>query len=153
MTCKTSYQNLIRWRIRLLWLALTAMLVFMVYIGETGRRDSRVITGIAYNLGNLLYWAGLICIIARIVINRKLLHDRLRLKAQQLREWDEGRQHLHRMSGGWVMDAMLVVSYIAAVTASCYDNAAFYAAFGLLAAAALLKVGAHLAYSRGWLRT
>ena len=56
------------------------------------------------------------------------------------------------MSGGWVMDAMLAIAYIAAVTASCYDNAAFYAAFGLLIAAALLKAGAYLAYSRGWLR-
>lgn len=152
MTSNTSYPKIIQRRIRLLWLALIAMLVFMVYIGETGRRDSRVITGIAYDWGNLLYWAGLICIIARIVINRKLLKDRLRLKAQQLREWDEGRQHLHRMSGGWVMDAMLAVSYVAAVTASCYDNVAFYAAFGLLVVAALLKAGAYLAYSRGWLR-
>lgn len=151
MTCKMSYQNVIRWRIRFLWLALIAMLVFMVFIGETGRRDSRIVTGIAYDWGNLLYWAGLIFIIARIVINRKLLKDRLRMKERQLREWDEGRQYLHRMSGGFVMDAMLAVSYIAAVTASCYNNEAFYAAFGLLACAALLKGGAYLAYSKGWI--
>ena len=59
MTSKMSYPKILQWRIRSLWLALIAMLIFMVYIGETGRRDSRVITGIAYNLGNLLYWAGL----------------------------------------------------------------------------------------------
>lgn len=151
MTCKMNYQNVIRWRIRFLWLALIAMLVFMVFIGETGRRDSRIVTGIAYDWGNLLYWAGLIFIIARIVINRKLLKDRLRMKERQLREWDEGRQYLHRISGGFVMDAMLAVSYIAAVTASCYNNEAFYAAFGLLACAALLKGGAYLAYSKGWI--
>lgn len=151
MTCKMNYQNVIRWRIRFLWLALIAMLVFMVFIGETGRRDSRIVTGIAYDWGNLLYWAGLIFIIARLVINRKLLKDRLRMKERQLREWDEGRQYLHRMSGGFVMDAMLAVSYIAAVTASCYNNEAFYAAFGLLACAALLKGGAYLAYSKGWI--
>lgn len=151
MTFNTSYPKIIQRRIRLLWLALIAMLIFMVYIGETGRRDSRIVTGIAYRSGGLLYWAGLICIIWRLVHNKKLLKDRLRLKAQQLQELDERNQHLHRMSGGWVMDAMLVIAYIAAVAASCYDNRAFYAAFGLLACAALLKGSAYLAYSRGWI--
>lgn len=151
MTFNTSYPKIIQRRIRLLWLALIAVLIFMVYIGETGARDSRIVTGIAYRSGGLLYWAGLIFIIARLVINRKLLKDRLRMKERQLREWDEGRQYLHRMSGGFVMDAMLAVSYIAAVTASCYNNEAFYAAFGLLACAALLKGGAYLAYSKGWI--
>lgn len=150
MTSKRSYPKIIQWRIRLLWLALAAMLIFMVIIGELGRRDSRIITGIAYNWGNLLYWAGLLCIIWRLVHNKKLLKDRLRLKAQQLHELDERNQYLHRMSGGWVMDVMLIAAYMAAVTASCYDNKAFYAAFGLLVVAALLKCGAYLAYSKGW---
>ena len=152
MTCKTSYQNVIRWRIRLLWLALIATLVFMVVIGEIGAHSSRVVTGFAYSGGSLLYWAGLIYIIARLIINKKLLQDRLRLKAQQLREWDEGTRHLHQMSGGWVMDVMLVMAYIAAVAASCWSNEAFYASFGLLFVAALLKGGAYLAYDKGWMK-
>ncbi len=152
MTCKMSYTNAIKWRIRFLWLALIAMLAFMVYIGETGARDSRVITGMAYECGNFLYWLGLFYIIGRIIINKKLLTDRLRLKEQQLRERDEWRQHLHRMSGGWVMDAMLVIAYIATVTTSCYDNKAFYAAFGLLVVAALLKLIAEIGYGKGWFK-
>lgn len=151
MICNMPYTKQIRWRIRLLWLALIGMLIFMVTIGEMGLRDSRVITGFAYTCGNLMFWGGMIFVIARIVINRKLLRDRLRLKEQQLRERDERNQHLHRMSGGWVMDAMLAIAYVAAVAASCVDMAAFWAAFGLLVCAAALKAGAYLAYSKGWL--
>ena len=152
MICKKPYTRIIQWRIRFLWLALIAMLIFMVVIGEMGLRSSKVITGFAYDCGNFLYWCGLFCIIGRIVINKKLLKDRLRLKEQQLREFDERNQYLHRMSGGWVMDAMLVLCYIAAVAASCCDNEAFYAAFGLLVAAALLKGGAEIAYGKGWIQ-
>lgn len=152
MTCKMNYARLIKWRIRLLWLAFIAMLIFMVIIGEIGARDSRIVTGLAYTLGGQMYWFGLIYVIVRLVINKKLLKDRLRLKEQQLRERDERNQHLHRMSGGWVMDVMLVISYLAAVAASCWSNEAFYAAFGLLVIAALLKFFAVLAYGKGWLK-
>lgn len=152
MTCKKSYTKIIQRRIRLLWVALAGMLVFMVVIGELGLRSSKVITGFAYDCGNFLYWFGLFYIIGRIIINKKLLKDRLRLKEQQLRERDEWRQYLHRMSGGWVMDAMLVLGYIAAVAASCYSNETFYVAFGLLVAAALLKLAAEISYGKGWLK-
>lgn len=153
MTCKLTYTKIIQWRIRLLWLALAVMLAIMVIVGETGGRDSRTMSYFTARGGNGLYWGGLIYVIIRIVMNKKLLKDRLLLKEKQLRERDERNQHLHRMSGGWVMDALLVVSYVAAVVTSCYDNEAFYAAYGLLAAAVLLKSGAYLAYSRGWLTT
>ena len=131
--------------------ALVAMLVFMVVIGELGLRSSRVITGFAYECGSFLYWRGLFYIIGRIIINKRLLKDRLRMKEQQLRERDEWRQYLHRMSGGWVMDTMLALAYIAAVTASCCDNKAFYTAFALLTAAALLKLIAEIGYGKGWI--
>ena len=153
MTSKKPYTKIIQGRIRLLWLALVAMLVFMVVIGELGLRNSQVITGFAYDCGNFLYWCGLFYIIGRIIINKKLLKDRLRLKEQQLRERDEWRQYLHRMSGGWVMDTMLALAYIAAVTASCCDNKAFYTAFALLTAAALLKLIAEIGYGKGWIHT
>lgn len=152
MTCKTSYTKKIQWRIRLLWLALAAMLVFMVVIGELGLHSSKVITGFAYTAGNFLYWLGLFYIIGRIIINRKLLKDRLRLKEQQRHERDERNQYLHRMSGGWVMDVMLVLCYIAAVAGSCWSNETFYVAFGLLVCAALLKLAAEIAYGKGWLK-
>lgn len=152
MTCKMPYTKQIKWRIRLLWAALIGMLIFMVAIGELGLHSSKVVTGFAYTGGSLLYWMGLICIIGRLIINRKLLKDRLRLKEQQLRERDERNQHLHRMSGGWVMDAMLVLCYIAAIAASCHSNETFYVAFGLLIAAALLKLAAEIAYGKGWLK-
>lgn len=152
MTCKMNYPKIIQWRIRFLWLALIGMLIFMVVVGEFGARDSRIVTGFAYKWGGLLYWVGLFYIIGRIIINKKLLKDRLRLKEQQRRERDEWRQYLHRMSGGWVMDVMLVISYLAAVAASCWSNEAFYAAFGLLVIAALLKLITEVAYGKGWLK-
>ena len=152
MTCKKPYTKIIQRRIHLLWLALFGMLVFMVVIGVLGLRSSKVITGFAYDCGNFLYWCGLFYIIGRIIINKKLLKDRLRLKEQQLRERDEWRQHLHRMSGGWVMDTMLALCYIAAVAASCWSNETFYVAFGLLVCAALLKAAAEIAYGKGWIK-
>ena len=151
MTCKTNYTSIIRRRIRLLWLGLIAMLIFMVVIGEMGLHSSKVVTGFAYEGGSFLYWLGLFYIIGRIIIIKKLLRDRLRLKEQQLREWDERNQYLHRMSGGWVMDVMLTLCYIAAVAGSCWSNDAFYVAFALLVCAALLKLGAEIAYGKGWL--
>ena len=117
MTCKMSYTKKIQWRIRLLWLAVFGMLIFMVVIGELGLHSSKVVTGFAYTWGSVLYWIGLFYAIGRIIINKKLLKDRLLLKEQQLRERDERNQYLHRMSGGWVMDAMLVLCYLATVVA------------------------------------
>jgi len=152
MTSKQPYTHIIKWRIRLLWLAVVGMLIFMVLIGELGLRSSRVVTGFAYDCGNFLYWCGLFYLIGRIILNHKLLKDRLRLKEQKLRELDERNQYLHRMSGGWVMDAMLALCYIAAVVTSCWSNETFYVAFGLLVAAALLKLIAEIAYGKGWLK-
>ena len=152
MTCKKPYTRIIQQRIHCLWLALIAMLIFMVLIGELGLRSSKIITGFAYDCGNFLYWCGLFYIVSRIIINNKLLKDRLRLKEQQRRELDERNQYLHRMSGGWVMDVMLALCYTAAVAASCWSNETFYVAFGLLVAAALLKLIAEVAYGKGWLK-
>ena len=152
MTSKQPYTQIIKWRIRLLWLALAAMLVFMVVIGELGLRSSRIMSDFTARTSNVFYWWGMLWIIFRIVMNKKLLKDRLHLKEQQLRERDEWRQHLHRMSGGWVMDVFLVIGWVASIAASCYSNEAFYAAYGLLFIAALLKGGAYLAYDKGWLR-
>ena len=152
MTFNMPYAKVIQWRIRLLWLALTAMLVFMVVIGELGLRSSRVMSDFTARTSNVFYWWGMIYIIVRIVMNKKLLKDRLRLKEQQLRERDEWRQHLHRMSGGYVMDVFLVIGWIASIAASCYSNEAFYTAYGLLFIAALLKGGAWLAFSKGWIK-
>ena len=111
------------------------------------------VTGFAYTGGDLLYWTGLFYIIGRIIINCKLLKDRQRLKEQQRRERDERNQYLHRMSGGYVMDVFLVIGWIASIAASCYSNEAFYAAYGLLFIAALLKGGAYLAFYKGWFHT
>ena len=152
MTSKHSFTKTIQWRIRILWGLLAILLVIMVVAGETGGRDSRFMTEFTARDGYILYWWGMIWIIIRIVRNKKLLKDRLRMKEQQLRERDEWRQHLHRMSGGWVMDAFLVTAWLAAVVASCYSNEAFYAAYGLLVIAALLKGGAYLAYYKGWIK-
>ena len=153
MTSNMPYTKVIRWRIRLLWLALVAMLVFMVVIGELGLRSSRVMSDFTARTSNVFYWWGMLYIIFRIMMNKKLLKDRLRLKEQQLRERDEWRQHLHRMSGGYVMDVFLVIGWIASIAASCYSNEAFYAAYGLLFIAALLKGGAYLAFYKGWFHT
>ena len=153
MKYNLTYPQQIKWRIRLLWAALAAMLILMVVIGEMGLRDSRVVTGYAYTCSNQMFWGGMIYIVARIIINKRRLQDRQKLKAQQLRERDERNQYLHRMSGGCAMDAMLLITYVASVIAGCFSNAAFYTAASLLLCAVLLKSAAYLAYSHAFART
>ena len=44
---KLSYTDKIKWRIRILWMVLAAMLVYMVTVAELGGGDSRIMTGLA----------------------------------------------------------------------------------------------------------
>ncbi|MBQ8555298.1 MAG: hypothetical protein IJ438_05420 [Clostridia bacterium] len=143
MTCKLTYTAQIKWRIRILWGVIIALLIFIVVVGETGG-DSRMMTPLAELMSRILVFGGLIAAGAGIHRSKKLLRNRLLLREQQLRERDERNQYLHRMSGDWVMDAMLILLYGATMTASLYNMDAFHMACGLLFAALALKVGAYL---------
>ena len=58
--CKLSYEEVIRWRIRLLWALIVAILVYMVVISELGGGDSRVMTRLADFASDVILFGGII---------------------------------------------------------------------------------------------
>ena len=145
---RSSYSDKIKWRIRILWITLAAMLIYIVVVGETGGGDSRIMTDLADIVSKVIIFGGIIYVASRIVHNKKLLKNRLILKDQLLKETDERNQYLHDKSGGDVVDILLIVLLFVTATASLYNMTAFYVSFGILITAILLKAGAYLFYSR-----
>ena len=148
-----SYSSLIRWRIRLLYLLLTFMLVYMVVVSELGGGDSRVMNNLAQNFSRLVFFGGMAYVISRIVHNKKLLQNRLLLKEQMLTEQDERNLYLHDKSGGIVLDILMAcVLFITLIeldtlTASLFHMVVFYACLGILILAIILKAAAYYYYS------
>lgn len=143
-----NYSEKIRWRIRISWVILLLMIVYMIVVAELGGGDSRIVTDLADMVGDIIFFGGIIYVISRIIHNRKLLKNRLLLKEQHLTEQDERNQYLHDKSGGTVMDILMPILLFVTVTTSLFNMAAFYTALTILAAAVLLKAGAYLFYSR-----
>lgn len=142
------YTQQLRWRIRLQWAGIILLLALMVIVGETGGGDSRFITRLADSTSTLLFFGGIAYLGVRIHLNKKTLADRLLLREKALTEQDERNRSLHLRSGGFVMDAMLLVLYMTTMLTGMYSMAAFNTAFGLLLAAIALKAGAFWLCSR-----
>lgn len=142
------YTQQLRWRIRLQWAGIVLLLALMVIVGETGGGDSRFITQLADTTSTLLFFGGIAFLGVRIYLNKKTLADRLRLREKALTEQDERNRSLHLRSGGFVMDAMLLVLYTTTMLTGMYSMAAFHTAFGLFLAAIALKAGAYWLCSR-----
>ncbi len=143
-----NFETKIKWRIRILYLLLIAMLAYMVVIAELGGGDSRIMTQLANTFCRIVFFGGMVYVISRIVHNKKLLGNRLLRKEQMLRETDERNRYLHDKSGGFVLDILLACLLFITLTASLFDMTAFYVSFSILAIAAILKAGAYLCYSR-----
>lgn len=147
--CKDmDYGTQIKWRIRILYLLLIAMLAYMVAIGELGGGDSRIMTRLANMFSRIVFFGGMVYVISRIAHNKKLLRNRLLRKEQMLEETDERNRYLHDKSGGIVMDILLACLLFITLTASLFDMTAFYVSFAILGVALVLKAGAYLCYSR-----
>ncbi|HIY62709.1 MAG TPA: hypothetical protein H9730_04375 [Candidatus Mediterraneibacter stercoripullorum] len=143
-----NYSEKIRWRIRISWMILILMIIYMIVVAELGGGDSRIVTDLADMVGDIIFFGGIIYVISRIIHNRKLLKNRMLLKEQHLSEQDERNQYLHDKSGGTVMDILMLILLLVTVTASLFNMAAFYTALTILIAAVLLKTGSYLFYSR-----
>jgi len=148
MKSKSRYERTLRRRVWIVRGILALMVVYMIVVGETGGGDSRMQTALAAQVSRLLFFGSGIALCVYLWKLKRLLKDRLLRKAQQMKETDERNQMLYDKSGGWVMDAMLVMLMFATITASMYSMPAFYACYPLLVAAALIKGGAYLYYSR-----
>lgn len=143
-----TFVQIVRWRIRLGWAALAAMLVYMVVVTELGGGDSRTMSDLASSVSRILFFGGMAAVGVRIHRNRKLLRDAGLRREQFVRERDERNRYLHDKSGGAVLDALLLCVWFVTVTCALFDNAAFAASLAILVTALALKGAAYLAYSR-----
>ena len=141
------YTGKIKWRIRILWIALVVMLIYIIIVGETGGGDSRIMTDMADNVSRIIIFGGIIYITVRIIHNKKLLKNRLLLKDQLLKEHDERNQYLHDKSGGAILDILLLILLFITATTALYNMIAFYISFSILVVTIFLKTGAYLFYS------
>lgn len=135
------FTDKIRWRIRLLRLTAIAMLVYMIVIGELGGGDSRMMTPLATNVSNFIFFGGFFYVLHRIRVNKKLLINPFKLEQQMLQELDERNRYLHDKSGGIVLDILLLILLFTTVTAAMFNMAAFYTAVSITGAAIALKLG------------
>ncbi len=142
-TEKRRYTERIRWRIRWLWCAIAAMMVYMVAVGELGGGDPRVLPEMARTVSDLMFFGGLAFLIWRLVRNRRLLRDRELRKEQFCQEQDERNRFLHNQSGGIVLDFLLAALFIATMTAGMFSTDGFYMAAFLLILAVVLKGAAY----------
>ncbi|HIR47883.1 MAG TPA: hypothetical protein IAB89_09565 [Candidatus Caccousia avicola] len=143
-----AYTKTIRLRIWGCWTAIVLMTAYMIVLVELGGGDSRMMTRTADFVTDLLYFGGIIFLGVRIHANKKLLKNRLLLREQQEAERDERTHFLHDKSGGFPMDALLLVTAIVVFGTGLFNMAAFYTSFGLLCAAIVLKAGSYLYYDR-----
>lgn len=143
-----SHRDKVRWKVRLLWLLIAAMMAYMVLIAETGGGDSRIQTKLAADFSRIVFFGGLGVVIWRLIHNKKLLKDRLLLRQDAAKARDERQQYLHDKSGGMVVDVLLVCLLVMALTASMYNMPAFYMAYAALLLTAAVKAGAWLIYNR-----
>ena len=142
-----SHRDKVRWKVRLLWALIVVMLAYMVVIGETGG-DSRIMTPWAKQFSHIVFFGGLSVVIWRLVYNKRLLKDRLRMKQDAAQKRDERQQYLHDKSGGVAMDALLVCLLFLAMTEAFYNMSAFYMAFATLLLTAGIKALTWCVYNR-----
>lgn len=138
------YSRRLIWRNRGLRALLVLMLAYMVFIGEMGLGDSRIMSSMASRVSRLIFFGGMAWVLWKIHCNKRLLANKLEMQEQLLLEQDERNRRLHEKTGGAVWDAMFICLLFATLTASLTNMAAFYTAFALLVAALVLKLIAYL---------
>ena len=85
-TGSKPYVDVIRLRIRLLWLLVAAMIAYVAVVVLFGGGDSRVMNDSAETMYRVIYFGGLVYVGWRIYANKKLLKDRLLRKEQLQKE-------------------------------------------------------------------
>lgn len=140
------YSRRLVWRNRGLRSLLVLMLAYMVFIGEMGLGDSRLMSSLAGKVSRTIFFGGMAWVLWKLHHNKRILADKRQMQEQLLQEQDERSRRLHEKTGGVVWDAMFVCLLFVTLTTSLTNMAAFYTAFALLAAALALKLGAYLSY-------
>lgn len=135
-----------KWRIRMLWAILVLMILYMVFMGEWGFGDSRIMTPLAQRISKLIFFGGFAWAIYRIGYHKRLLKNHTLLVEQHLEHQDERRQFLHDKSGGLVVDVLLAILLFTTCTAALINMPAFYLSFGILICTIALKAICYAVY-------
>lgn len=141
-----NYTKKIHLRIKMSYVLLVFMLIYMVIMGELGG-DSRIMTNLANFISDCIFFGGIIYIIARIVHNKKLLKNRILLKEQLQNEQDERNQYIHDKSGGLAVDLLLIMELFVTMTTALLNMPAFYTSLVILLVTLFLKAGLYFFYS------
>lgn len=141
-----NYTKKIHLRIKMSYVLLVLMLIYMVIMGELGG-DSRIMTNLANFISDCIFFGGIIYIIARIVHNKKLLKNRILLKEQLQTEQDERNQYIHDKSGGLAVDLLLIMELFVTMTTALLNMPAFYTSLVILLVTLFLKAGLYFFYS------
>ena len=108
------------------------MFIYIIILAEMGFGDSRIITGLAQNVSNIIFFGGMIYILRKISYNKKLLKDKLLRLDEEIKETDERKKFLHDKSGGVVLDILLLILLIITFTTALINMTAFNVSFAIL---------------------
>lgn len=140
MIKRLSFSDRLRWRNRGLALLLIFMIAYMIFIGEIGWGDSRIMSRLAEDMSRIIYFGGLIWIIWKIVRNNRILKSSMLLKEHLEAEMDERNQYIYDKSGGLMWDILFVILLFSTFTTSLINMPAFYTSYAILICAVILKL-------------
>ncbi len=141
-----NYTQKIHLRIKISYVLLVLMLIYMVIMGELGG-DSRIMTNLANFISDCIFFGGIIYIIARIVHNKKLLKNRILLKEQLQNKQDERNQYIHDKSGGLAVDLLLIMELFVTMTTALLNMPAFYTSLVILLVTICTKICLYFFYT------
>ncbi|MDY4668562.1 MAG: hypothetical protein SO415_00995 [Oliverpabstia sp.] len=141
-----NYTQKIHLRIKMTYVLLVLMLIYMVIMGELGG-DSRIMTNLANFISDCIFFGGIIYMIARIVHNKKLLKNRILLKEQLQNEQDERNQYIHDKSGGLAVDLLLIMELFVTMTTALLNMPAFYTSLVILLVTICTKICLYFFYT------
>ena len=84
-----SFKEKVKLRILMLRATIILMFIYIIILAEMGFGDSRIITGLAQNVSNIIFLGGIIYILRKISYNKKLLQDKLLRLDEEIKEADE----------------------------------------------------------------
>lgn len=142
------YAERVKLRIRVLWMVLLGMLVYMVAVGMIGLGDSRKMTQLAAGVSKIIFFGGMAAVIVKIVRSKKTLANQLLLREEEKSRKEERNQFLHDKSGGVVVDVLILAMLFVTCTAALWNMPAFYVSLGLLLFTVLLKAVSYAVFNR-----
>lgn len=143
-----SFKEKVKLRILMLRATIILMFIYIIILAEMGFGDSRIITGLAQNVSNIIFFGGMIYILRKISYNKKLLQDKLLRLDEEIKEADERKKFLHDKSGGVVVDILLLTLLIITFTTALINMTAFNVSFAILMITIILKATSYYVYMK-----